>query len=323
MTGKHEALMKTEIKTPLAFRRYPSTTALQCFETAARHLSFTNAALEMHMTQSAISKQVAQLEEMLNLSLFYRTPHRISLTPAGRTYYLEVLDILKHIETATTDLMSNSDNSELLKVVAHPTFCSRWLMPALNGFGQAYPLLNLDIKGLTGPFFVEDQNVDIAFLYGDGIWGGMESIKLFDEYNVAVCHPEYLIEKSPCTNHIDNCTLLQLSSRPSAWYEYFKQQNISIDGTFVGPRFDAFHTTISAALLGYGIALVPLRLVAPELQSGALVTAWHYAAKGRGAYYLSYPLSLGSSHKIKAVLEWISAYLETSNEQERDLGFIW
>ena len=62
-------------KTPLAFRRYPSTTALQCFETAARHLSFTNAAQEMHMTQSAISKQVAQLEEMLNLSLFYRTPH--------------------------------------------------------------------------------------------------------------------------------------------------------------------------------------------------------------------------------------------------------
>ena len=94
--------MKPDNKTPLAFRRYPSTTALQCFETAARHLSFTNAAQEMHMTQSAISKQVAQLEEMLNLSLFYRTPHRISLTPAGKTYYLEVLEILKHIEAATT-----------------------------------------------------------------------------------------------------------------------------------------------------------------------------------------------------------------------------
>ncbi|MGO2507326.1 LysR substrate-binding domain-containing protein [Psychrobacter alimentarius] len=313
--------MNTEIKTPLAFRRYPSTTALQCFETAARHLSFTNAAQEMHMTQSAISKQVAQLEEMLNLSLFYRTPHRISLTPAGKTYYLEVLEILKHIEAATTSLMSNSDNSEILKIASHPTFCTRWLIPALEGFSQAHPLLNLNIKEMAVPFFSEDQNVDVAFLYGDGIWGGMESIKLFDEYSVAVCRPEYLAHKVPCTNNIDNCTLLQLSSRPSAWYEYFRQQDISIDGTFVGPRFDTFHTTISAALLGYGIALVPLRLVAPELQTGALVPAWHYIAKGRGAYYMSYPLSLGHSHKIKVILEWISTYLETSNTYEQGLDF--
>lgn len=313
--------MNTELKTPLAFRRYPSTTALQCFETAARHLSFTNAAQEMHMTQSAISKQVAQLEEMLNLSLFYRTPHRISLTPAGKTYYLEVLEILKHIEAATTSLMSNNDNSEILKIASHPTFCTRWLIPALEGFSQAHPLLNLNIKEMAVPFFSEDQNVDVAFLYGDGIWGGMESIKLFDEYSVAVCRPEYLADKVPCTNNIDNCTLLQLSSRPSAWYEYFRQQDISIDGTFVGPRFDTFHTTISAALLGYGIALVPLRLVAPELQTGALVPAWHYIAKGRGAYYMSYPLSLGHSHKIKVILEWISTYLEKSNTYEQGLNF--
>lgn len=306
--------MNNKIKTSLSFRKYPSTTALQCFETAARHLSFTNAAQEMHMTQSAISKQVAQLEEMLNLSLFYRTPHRISLTPAGKTYYLEVLDILKHIEAATTSLMSNSDNSEVLKIVSHPTFCARWLMPALKGFSQTHPLINLNIKELAGPFFSEDQNVDVAFLYGDGIWAGMEAIKLFDEYNVAVCHPDYLKDKTPCTSNIDKCTLLQLSSRPSAWYEYFRQQDISMDGTFVGPRFDTFHTTISAALLGYGIALVPLRLVAPELQSGALVTAWSYAAKGRGSYYMSYPLSMGSSHKVKVILEWVSNYLEESNQ---------
>ncbi|MGP5542839.1 LysR substrate-binding domain-containing protein [Psychrobacter celer] len=311
--------MSTDVKTPLTFRRYPSTTALQCFETAARHLSFTNAAQEMHMTQSAISKQVAQLEEMLNLSLFYRTPHRISLTPAGKTYYLEVLEILKHIEAATTSLMSNNDNSEVLKIVSHPTFCSRWLMPALNGFGRAHPLINLNIKELAGPFFSEDQNVDVAFLYGDGIWGGMESIKLFDEYNVAVCHPDYLAGKAPCTSNIAQCTLLQSSSRPSAWYEYFRQQGIRIEGTFVGPRFDTFHTSISAALLGYGIALVPLRLVAPELQSGSLVRAWSYAAKGRGAYYIAYPLSLGNSHKVKVIVEWISTYLQHSNDPKQDI----
>ena len=97
--------MKTDTNSSLDFRKYPSTKALQCFETAARHLSFTNAAQEMHMTQSAISKQVAQLEEVLNIALFYRTPQKISLTPAGKTYYLDVLDILKHIE-----IFSNFNN---------------------------------------------------------------------------------------------------------------------------------------------------------------------------------------------------------------------
>ena len=320
--------MKTDTNKPLAFRRYPSTTALQCFETAARHLSFTNAAQEMHMTQSAISKQVAQLEEMLNLSLFYRTPHRISLTPAGKSYYLEVLEILKHIEVATTNLMSHSSNTELLKIVSHPTFCARWLIPALSGFSQEYPLINLDIKELAGPFFSEDQNVDIAFLYGDGMWSNMESIKLFDEYCVAVCQPQYLRDKTLSTECLtsreclDDYVLLQISSRLSAWYEYFKQQDISVDGTFVGPRFETFHACISAALLGYGIALVPLRLVEPELQSGALVMAWDYAAKGRGSYYVTYPVSSGQSHKVKAVLEWITAYLTISDEREKALGLV-
>ncbi|WP_367111613.1 LysR substrate-binding domain-containing protein [uncultured Psychrobacter sp.] len=311
--------MKTDTNNPLTFRKYPSTTALQCFETAARHLSFTNAAQEMHMTQSAISKQVAQLEEMLNIALFYRTPQRISLTPAGKAYYLEVLSILKHIEVATTNLMSHSDNTEVLKIVSYPTLCSRWLLPALSGFSQTYPLINLDIREQAGPFFSEDQNADVAFLYGDGIWAGMEAIKLFDEYSVAVCQPEYLQNKNLNAGTMDNSTLLQLSSRPSAWYEYFKQQDISMDGTFVGPRFDTFHACIAAALLGYGVALVPLRLVEPELQTGSLVMAWDYAAKGRGAYYFCYPLSLGRSHKVKVLQEWITHYLKTSDHDKKEL----
>ena len=88
----------SEPKNILSYRKYPSTTALQCFETAARLLSFTSAAQELYMTQSAVSKQVAQLEEMLNISLFYRTSQRISLTPAGKRYYLDVVNILSQIE---------------------------------------------------------------------------------------------------------------------------------------------------------------------------------------------------------------------------------
>lgn len=308
--------MKNASPQPLAFRKYPSTTALQCFETAARHLSFTNAAHEMHMTQSAVSKQIAQLEDMLNIALFYRTPQRISLTPAGKRYYIEVLGILQHIEAATTNLMSHSSNTEVLDIVAHPTFCARWLLPALSGFNEAQPLITLRIKEQAGPFFSEDQEVDLAFLYGDGIWDKMAATKLFDEYCVAVCHPDYLRDKAlgEALTSLDDITLLQLSSRPSAWYEYFKQQDIHIDGTFVGPQFDSFQACIAAALLKFGIALVPRRFVIHELETKALVQVWDFAAKGRGAYYACYPLSLGGAHKVKVLLDWIDAYLTQKNE---------
>ncbi|GAA0315617.1 LysR substrate-binding domain-containing protein [Psychrobacter aestuarii] len=307
--------MTTDTTPALSFRRYPSTTALQCFETAARHLSFTHAAQELHMTQSAISKQVAQLEEMLNIALFYRTSHRISLTPAGKTYYLEVLNILKHIEVATTTLMSHTDNTEVLSIVSHPTLCSRWLIPILKNFNDRHPLIRLDIQEQAQPFFYEDQKVDIAFLYGDGIWSGMEALKLFDEHCIAVCCPAYLEDnllshQALSAGHATDVTLLHIRSRPSAWYEYFKQQDISIDGTFVGPCFDTFHTCIAAALHGHGIALVPQRLVTPELEAGSLVQVWDYASKGRGAYYMAYPLSHGRAHKTKVMIDWVKSVLE-------------
>lgn len=302
--------MKTDTSSSLDFKTYPSTKALQCFETAARHLSFTYAAQEMHMTQSAISKQVTQLEEMLNTALFYRTPKRISLTPAGKTYYLEVLKILKHIEIATTNLLSHNDNSELLRIVSHPTLCSRWLIPALSGFSEEHPLINLEIIEQVGPFFSEDQNVDIAFLYGTGIWDGMETVKLFDEYCIAVCNPTYLQNQDTCLQDTDDYTFIQFNSRPNSWYEYFKQQEINIEGTFIGPRFDTFQACISAALAGYGIALVPLHLVDAELKSKKLIKVFDHVMQGRGSYYITYPLSLGSSYRIKVVLEWMSSYIE-------------
>ena len=303
--------MKTDTSSSLGFRAYPSTKALQCFETAARHSSFTYAAQEMHMTQSAVSKQVTQLEEMLNTALFYRTSRQISLTPAGKVYYIEVLNILKHIEAATTNLLSHNDDSELLRIVSHPTLSSRWLIPALKGFSEEHHSINLEIIEQVGPFFSEDQNVDIAFLYGTGIWDGMETVKLFDEYSIAVCSPTYFQNRDICFKNINNYNFIQFNSRPNAWYEYFKQQDLNIEGTIDGPRFDTFQACISAALAGYGIALVPSHFIESELQTKDLVKVFDYVMQGRGSYYVTYPLSLGNSYKVRMVLEWLSNYIES------------
>lgn len=302
----------------LGFRKYPSIASMQCFECAARHLSFTRAAQELHMTQSAVSKQVAQLEDMLKLSLFQRASQSLYLTPAGKKYYIDVQKILASIEVATIDVMANGMDTETLKIISHPTFCARWLIPALKGFSQTHPDIHLDIKELTNPFFSEDNDADVAFLYGDGVWTGMEAIKLFDEQTVAVCRPDYL--KAPLTDllQVNDYVLLQTSSRASAWYNYFEQQNIDFHGTFVGPRFDTFYACITAAELGCGIALVPKNLIENELANRRLVLAWPYVYQGTGAYYLAYMRNKASTPKVKTLIQWIQHYLTTVDNEKKE-----
>lgn len=121
-------------------RRYlPTLTAMQCFEASARHLSFTRAADELSLTQSAVSKQVAQLESVLEHSLFRRVRKRLQVTPEGSLYLTEVRKILAQVEMSTRYMQSYGGQSEVLNVTTLPTFGARWLIPRLNGFRFRHP----------------------------------------------------------------------------------------------------------------------------------------------------------------------------------------
>ncbi|WHH49544.1 LysR family transcriptional regulator [Pseudomonas sp. Ap32] len=144
-------------------RLMPSTTALQCFEAAARHLSFTRAAQELHLTQSAVSKQVAQLEDMLSHSLFQRIRRRLHLTPAGALYLTEVNKILTQIDISSRYILSYGDETEVLRIATQPTFGARWLVPRLKGFGDRYPRIHLDVRNELEPFDLVQAKADVAF----------------------------------------------------------------------------------------------------------------------------------------------------------------
>ncbi|OOR88868.1 LysR family transcriptional regulator [Moraxella caviae] len=292
----------------LSFRKYPSTTALQCFESSARHQSFTRAAKELHMTQSAVSKQVAQLEDTLKIALFFRSAQGIVLTPAGKTYYTEVLNILKSLEFATIDIMAHGDKADTLKINAHPTFCAQWLIPALRDFNQSHPDIHLDIQEQFGNF-IERSDAELAFLNGDGVWPGMTAIKLFDEQCIAVCHPQFLTHPIDSAYELANHALIQLNSRPALWYHFFDTHESMPANSFQGPRFDTFRTCINAAKNHYGIALIPHNLVMNELQSGELVMAWHTPLITEKAYYMAYRTELGNTRRIKIAIDWINRYI--------------
>lgn len=303
--------------TQLNYRRYPSTTALQCFECTARHLSFTRASKELYMTQSAVSKQVAQLEELLGVPLFYRGNSGLFLSPAGKAYYSETQKVLQHLESATLDLMAHGAEAVTLHIISHATFCAQWLIPALKGFGQAHPLIHLDISEQTHAMLDDDS--DMGFVYGDGVWADMEAVKLFDERSVAVCAPNYfsdlgLGDLANCSDEerlskMAHARLIQIRTRPRAWYDYFHSQGHNHDSAFVGARFDTFNACIKAAKIGCGVALVPLIFVREQLKSGDLVLAHPYELAGQGAYYMVYQAQLATTNKVQTMRAWILDYL--------------
>jgi len=289
-------------------RLVPSMTALQCFEAAARHSSFTRAAEELHLTQSAVSKQVAQLEEMLHHHLFLRIRRRLQLTPAGSLYLAEVNKILTQVDMSSRYVLTYGTQTEVLKVATQPSFGVRWLIPHLKGFGKRHPNIHLDIRNEMEPFALLQGSADVVFFYGQGTWPGATCIKLFGEEVLPVCAPE-LVQGQALSGpgELAGQVLLQSTSRPEAWHEWFQQQGLETENSYHGPRFDTFYMALSAAQSGCGVALVPRYLVARELAEGSLVVAWDHAMPSSGAHYLAYAEHAAEVPKVRALVEWVQA----------------
>ncbi|CAK9888871.1 MULTISPECIES: LysR substrate-binding domain-containing protein [Pseudomonas] len=296
-------------------RLMPSTTALQCFEAAARHLSFTRAAQELHLTQSAVSKQVAQLEEMLSHPLFQRIRRRLHLTPAGALYLAEVNKILVQLDMSSRYILSYGGETEVLRIATQPTFGERWLVPNLKGFGERHPRIHLDIRNELEPFDLVQAKADIAFFFGQGTWPGATCIELFKEQVVPVCAPELLArQRFDSAESLTQHRLLQCTSRPEAWHEWFLGQGLHTQNSYHGPRFDTFYMCIRAAQAGCGIALIPRYLVAEELAEGKLVIAWNHRKTSEGSHFIAHAEHAAEVPKVRAFVEWIAERLRLAGK---------
>ena len=291
-------------------RHLPSITALQCFEAVTRHLSFTRAAEELNLTQSAVSKQVAQLEELLQHLLFRRVRRRLQLTPAGDLYLVEVRKILTQIEMSTHTLRSYGGETEVLRVSTPSTFGARWLVPRLKGWGIRHPHIHLDLcNEQQGDDLLQGRS-DLAFYFGQGSRPGTESLKLFGEELVAVCAPASLPSTALTDpTQLTDMVLLQNASRPQAWHEWFEHQGFCTDHSYHGPRFDTFYMCIRAAQVGCGVALLPRFLVEEELADGKLVIAWQHLMPSRDSYYLAYPEHSAGVPKVREFVSWMMEQL--------------
>jgi LysR family glycine cleavage system transcriptional activator len=270
-------------------RRLPSTTALTAFDASARHESFTRAAEELAMTQSAVCRQVAGLEAMLGVKLFRRTRRGVKLTDAGRGYAERVAERLDALERDTLEVMAGAGGLPVIELAVVPTFGTRWLLPRLTGFMPGAVQVNLHTR--TRPFLFDDTHFDAAIYAGDGHWPGCVTRKVLSERLIAVCSPALIAPLvAPLSlQALARLPLLQQTTRPHAWRRWFEAGGLQCDGDLRGARYEQFSMSVQAAVLGLGVALVPDFMVEEELAQGRLCQAVPQAHDSDRAYYFVLP----------------------------------
>jgi DNA-binding transcriptional LysR family regulator len=288
-------------------RVLPSLAALQAFEAAVRHMSFTRAAHELHVTQSAVSRQIRQLEDFVGHLLFNRTKHRLSLTEPGEVYAKAVRDLLEQAEAATLQVMAYGSGGGMLTVALLPTFGSRWLVPRLGAFAATYPDIQLNLVTQVQPFEFAGSDIDAAIHFGSDAWPGAVCHRLMGEVMVPVVAPALLggAQSLARPEEVAQFTLLQLATRPQAWQNWFRAVGIDhVDGRF-GPRFEQFYMVIQAAIAGLGVAMLPRFLIQEELSSGRLVVAIERPVTSSDAYYLVHPERKADLRRVVVFRDWL------------------
>jgi DNA-binding transcriptional LysR family regulator len=286
-------------------RKIPSTAALVAFESAARHQSFTKAADELNLTQSAICRQIGGLESFLNVELFRRSQRGVILTEAGAAYSRKVAAQLDAVERDTLALMGNQGTTSIELAVV-PTFGTQWLLPRLRVFQHLHPEVTVHLTNRTRPFLFADTHFDAAIYYGDAEWSGTEAHFLMHEHLLPVCSPALLGDTPMTVEQIAALPLLQQTTRPYAWRQWFAAQGMSVARDMTGPRLELFSMLAQAARHEMGIALIPPFLIQRELEEGNLVVALDRAVPNNDrAYYLMVPERKAESAALKAFRDWL------------------
>ena len=270
-------------------RRLPSLTGLQAFEAVARHGSFTRAAEELNVTQTAVSHRIARLEAELGLRLFLRRKGGLVLTEPAEGYLTAVSGAFGALYDSTSRLLRR-DEQGVLTVSTLTSFAAKWLVPRLAGFQAAHP--DIDVRILTSSANVDfgQEDVDLAIRYGDGRWPGLRADLLLEEALVPVCSPRFLEGRDPLTAPEDLAgrPTVHITSYGDDWARWLAAAGM--EGLALGRplKFDLAFAAIEAVIDGAGVGMGRTSLVAYDLANGRLVAPFDLRLRRR-AFYIVVP----------------------------------
>lgn len=292
-------------------KRLPPLDFLVAFEAAARHLSFTKAARELHITQAAVSRQIRILEEHLGLKLFDRQHRSVRLTPEGLEFQHTVAMSLAHVGNAVSELRARGAGSGLT-VATDQSIAALWLVPRLREIRDQQPAINLRLIASDNEADCLTRDVDVAILHGKGDWHGFESSLLLDEEVFPVCSPDYLRACGAVRTPADLLDLALVDHEDDRWTwinwrVWFTENGVDLPAERHSLGMNNYPLVIQAACAGQGLALGWRYLVDDLIAQGALVRPIEASVRTSFGYYLVWLHGRPLSAEAEAFCAWVKA----------------
>lgn len=285
----------------------PSLNGLRAFEVAARHMSFTKAAAELNVTQTAVSHQIRRLEAELGVHLFLRLAEGLALSEEGLAYLPGVRAAFQELRYSTEQLFEGRRKS-VLTISTLVSVASKWLLPRLPSFQQAFPGIDVRISASTELVDFRKSAIDAAIRYGRGDWKGLQADFLMSDEIFPVCSPA-LAKTLSTPADLARHTMLQVSGVTaddwSTWLSAAGQPPQLAEG----PRltFDLAMMAVQAAVDGQGVCIGRSTYVEDDLRAGRLVVPFDLRLKDESGFYLVTPRETAQVKKIVAFRTWLLA----------------
>ena len=300
---KHQFIKRQEL---------PRLDLLQSFESAARHLSITLAAQELHLTQSAVSRQIQHVEASLGVPLFERRHRALALTEAGRVMQRAVVDCLERLRDAT-ELVRVATPSRQVSLTCTPGFASLWLIPRLARFTSSHPLVDVRLSATLEVQDLERSQIDLAVRFCPTRKD--LGAPLFEELVMPVCAPQLiqhgthpLKKPSDLLHHtllaVDMPQGMALTIDWEPWMTVMGLPEVKTKNTV---RFTQYADAISAAIAGQGVAIGRFPLLDDMLRDKRLVTPFKGAASSQRGYYIAQNQRTSSSQDVQDFAQWLRA----------------
>lgn len=283
----------------------PPFSTLRVFECAARHASFTHAAEELSITQSAVSHQIRALEAWVGFPLFVRGGQRPVLTPGGRRYARTLSAAIGQMVLATQDLITTGSH-QILNLRGYGMFFVQWLIPRLPNFESQHADIKIRLTANVEPVDFSRDTADIAIVYGAGNWNDCRSDLLFPDTLVPVASPR-LLSTLPARPTLEKILTLPMlySRRREQWEEWLAAAGIERKLSAVDMHFEDVTILYQCAIQGLGIALMQVKHVEQDILDGRVQLAWPFALRRQGGYHLVCPNDAVGTEKIERFRSWL------------------
>ena len=289
----------------------PPLSALRAFEAAARHMSFSKAADELHVTPAAVSHQIHALEDDLGVRLFHRGNRSIELTASGRVLLPGLSEAFAGIQSAVGRLRTHNDTGALT-VTASPSVAAKWLVPRLQRFQQQRPQVDVRISATDEIVDLTKGDFDIAIRYGCGKYPGLDVELLFTNEVFPACSPQLLTAGPPLRTPEDllRHTLIhdQAVERDPlvpTWSMWLKAAGIKDVRASAGLTFNSIYLALDAAIAGHGVVLAYSTIAAADLAAGRLVRLFSLALPDQFAYYIVTAPGALERTKVRVFRNWL------------------